>query len=448
MKPLAGAIVLIACTLSACSLSFATVGTWSTERPPPISLLGTTSVVMPDGEVIFLGGFDSRTGPLNGVLRFDPKDNSWTQGAPEPFQQTGYAVAALSNGLVLVAGGGGLLGGAIPLPVVAPGGGAPGGGNGLLATTWLYSLQLNAWTKAGNLHVARSGAAAVLLTDGRVLIAGGTVPLTTPDQPSGGGTDFGFSTSAETFDPLTNSWSLVGSMHVARGPMALVALPNGMALAAGGCVFANGALSNAFGSAEIFDPSTEAWAVTTPLPEPRCGGSGVRLPDGRALVTGGSNVQAGSVTDAVVYDQQSRGWTTAGSTVEGASEPILLANGQVFVAAVQTGPAVGGLVTDTVGGKVFDPASDDWSFATSTSALVQFRVSAEESPPVVAQTGDTAIVFLGTAGLAFTFDPSGAPPPALVLDSSGLAWILAALATALCLWLASYYLRNRVHRGA
>src|ERR1700676_1831491 len=109
MKSLAGAIVLMGCTLSACSLSFATVGTWSTEKPPPQSLQGTNSVIMPNGEVVFLGGFDGQTGQsLNQVLRFDPKDDSWSQGAPMPFQQTGYAVAALSSGSVLVAGGGGL----------------------------------------------------------------------------------------------------------------------------------------------------------------------------------------------------------------------------------------------------------------------------------------------------------------------------------------------------
>jgi hypothetical protein len=424
----------MACTLPACSLSFGTVGAWSSEKPPPTSLEGTSSVDMPGGVVVLLGGFDSRTGePLDRVVRFDSKDKLWSQGAPMPVHQSGYAIAALANGSLLIAGGGGA-----------------GGANSLLAGTWLYNPQLNTWREVGNLHVARTGSAAVLLTDGRVLIAGGSVPLATPIQLPDGSTDSsGFSNSAEIFDPQTNSWTSVGSMHVARGSMALVALPHGMVLAAGGCAFANQELTSggALSSAEVFDPATDAWTVTSPLPEPRCGASGLLLPDGRALVTGGSltNLQTGSVIRAVLYDEQKHAWTAAGSTVPSASAPILLADGQVFVAAVQSGVVKGGLVPVVVGGKVFDPASGDWSFATSTSILVSFRVGTEASPPVVAQTDGTALVLLGTAGLAFTFDPLGVPPPVLILDSSGLAVILAGLAAALCLWLAIYYVRNRVH---
>ena len=224
MRPITAALILVASTLSACSLSFGMVGTWSNEKAPPTSIQGSKSVVMPDGEIVFLGGFDSGRGwQPNRVLRFDPKYNRWRQGVPMPVQQPGYAVAALSNGLVLVAGGGGTV-----------------GGDAIVATTWLYDPNLNAWSRVGNLHVARYGATAVLLTDGRVLITGGSAPLASPIQlPDGSIASFEFNNSAETFDPQTNSWSLVGSMHFARGSMALLALPHGMALAAGGCGFAD-----------------------------------------------------------------------------------------------------------------------------------------------------------------------------------------------------------------
>jgi Kelch motif len=447
MKPLAGALLLMASTLSACSLSFGTVGAWSTETPPPTSLWATNSVVIPDGEVVFLGGFDPQTGQLlNRVLRFDPRINSWSQGAPMPVEQDGYAIAPLSNGSILIAGGGGLLGDPNALPVVAPGGGAPGGGNGLLATTWLYSLQLNSWRKVGNLNVARSGSSAALLTDGRVLIAGGSVPLATPIQlPNGSSDFFGFSNSAEIFDPQTNSWSLVGSMHAARGSMAFLALPHGKALAAGGCAFANQGvqLGSALTSAEVFDPATSAWTVTSPLPEPQCGAGSVLLRDGRALVTGGS-VSGGSVSNAFLYDEQKHSWSAAGSTVQGGSAPVLLADGRVFVAAVQAGQPQGRLVPVLVGGQVFDPASGDWSFATSNSVLESFQVGSEEAPTVVAISDGTAVVLLRVGGLALTFNPSGTPPSALILDSPGLALVLAVFAAALCLWLAIQYARGRV----
>ena len=442
----------MASTLSACSLSFGTVGTWSTEAAPPTSLQGTSSVVMPNGEVVFLGGFDPRTGqPLNQVLRFDPRDSRWSQGAPMPVAETGYSIAALPNGLLLAAGGGGAGGGVSILPVA--GGGGTGGGSGLLATTWLYSPQLNTWKKAGDLHVARSEAATVLLTDGRALIAGGSVPLATPIQLPDGSTDlFGFSTSAEIFDPPTNSWSLVGSMHVARGGMALLPLPHGMALAAGGCAFANQGIiaGGALTSSEVFDPTTGAWTMTTPLPEPRCDASGLLLRDGRVLLTGGSvsSFLGGSVTNAFIYDEPKHSWTAAGSTVPGGSAPILLPDGLVFVAAEQAGQMVGNVTSLVVGGQVFDPGVGDWRFATSNSVLVSSRSGQAEAPTVVAKSDGTATVLLETAGLVFTFNPAGVPPPVLIMDSSGLALVLAGLAAALCLWLASHYVVGRVHRGA
>jgi hypothetical protein len=432
MKPMAGALVFAACAVSACSLRFGTVGAWSNEKPLPASVQGASSVTIPDGGVIFMGGFDLSTGrPLDRVLRFDPKDQSWSQGAPMPVQQYGYAMAPLPNGSVLVAGGQGT-----------------SGGPSVLATTWLYSPQLNSWKKGGNLHVPRSGATAALLADGRVLIAGGNVPLATPIQLPNGTDYFGLSSSAETFDPQTNAWSLVGSMRAARYGFALIALAHGVALAAGGCTPTNQGLfqGGAINNAELFDPATGAWTAATPLPEPRCGASAVLLSDGRALLTGGLDPQGGSVTDAFVYDEQKHAWTAAGSTVQRASAPILLADGRVFVAAAQEGQIQGRVQSVIVGGQIFDPASGEWQFATSNSVLVtvQFGQEQSPSPTAVARSDGTAVVLLGTGGVALTFNPFGQPPPALILDSSGLALVLAAVAAALCLWLAIYYVRNRV----
>jgi hypothetical protein len=425
MKRIAGVFALMAWTLPACSLSLGTVGSWSSATPPPMSLGFASSVVMPDGEVVFVGGFDSTGQPLTRVLRFDPKGNRWSQAAPLPVQESGYSIAALSDGSVLVAGGGG---GGIASEI------------NLLATSWLYDPRLDSWKRVGDLHVARSGGATVLLTDGRVLIAGGTVLVATPNF-------FGFGVSAETFDPRTDSWSLVGSMKVARDRVALLALPQGRALAVGGCASVTyGSLGDPVASAEVFDSITGTWTATTPLPARRCGSSLVTLRDGRPLLIGGFSpgLQEGPFTDAFFYDEDKRTWTPAGSTVAGASSPILLADGQVFVAAAQAGPVQGGLASFVVGGQVFDPASGHWNFATSTTVSVPFRLTLAESvaPTVIAQSDNKVFVRLGEAGL-FTFNSLGSPPSALILDSSGLTLVLAGFAGALCLWLVIAYARAR-----
>jgi hypothetical protein len=227
-----------------------------------------------------------------------------------------------------------------------------------------------------------------------------------------------------------------------------VALRRGRALAAGGCASATyGNRSGGVTEADVFDPATSAWTVTAPLPAARCGASGLTLRDGRAMVTGGSgsNPQQGFDTNAFFYDEQKRAWSVAGSTVTDASSPILLADGRVFVAAVQAGPVKGALGSFVIGGQLFDPASSDWSYATSTSALVPFRLAVGGSgpPTLLAQSDDKAVVLLGAVGLALTFDPLGVTPPLLVLDSSGLTLVLAAVAAALCAWLAIQAARSR-----
>src|SRR3977135_4046761 len=190
-----------------------------------------------------------------------------------PVDETGYAAVALAGGSMLLAGGNRSSDGV------------------LLATTWLYDPQRDIWKKGGDLHLARAGAAAVQLTDGRVLIAGGSVFLETPVQlPDGSPTNFGFTKSAEIFDPQTSSWTLAGSMQIARGSMSLIAQQGGGALAAGGCPYASQAFNtgDALSSAEVFAPATGAWTLTKPMPEARCGAGGLLLRDGRTLLVGGS----------------------------------------------------------------------------------------------------------------------------------------------------------------
>lgn len=72
-----------------------------------------------------------------------------------------------------------------------------------------------AWTRVGNLTTKRYIHAAVKLTSGKVLIAGGE---------SYTGNPFG---DAELFDPATNSFTAVGSMAFAHTDYSAVLLPSG-----------------------------------------------------------------------------------------------------------------------------------------------------------------------------------------------------------------------------
>lgn len=429
------ALVAVGACLSACTFSLDSTGTWTSLASPPTSLDGSLAVAEPGGEVLFVGGIDPESGLWSHqVSRFDPASNRWSPGASVPIP-TGFALAALSNGSVLIAGGS-----------------SATGDVGVLAASWLYDPKANTWSRVGDLKAPVSGAAAVQLTDGRVLIAGGSVPLAQPVQlPDGSTGYFGFTNSAEVFDPQTNEWTMVGAMNVARGTPALVALPGGKAVVVGGCAFATKRFDSggALGSAEVFDPATRTWTVTGTLPAPRCGADGVLLHDGRVLVVGGatSNFQQAYVNDTVLYDASTGRWSPAGSTVSGASAPSVLADGRVFVAAVQVGQPNGHLVPLIVGGQTFDPASGDWTFVTSTAAVASFRPGIEGSRPVAVRPDGSQTVVISAAGDAFDLNPLATPPPGPILTSSRLALVLGALAIALGLWLVFQFFRGRFHAG-
>jgi hypothetical protein len=123
----------------------------------------------------------------------------------------------------------------------------------------------------------------------------------------------------------------------------------------------------------------------------------------------------------------------------------VLADGRVFVAAVQVGQPNGHLVPLIVGGQIFDPASGDWTFVTSTAAVASFRPAIESSRPVAIRPAGSQTVIISAAGDTFDLNPLATPPPGPIFTSSRLALVLGTLAIALGLWLAFQLIRGRFH---
>jgi hypothetical protein len=150
------------------------------------------------------------------------------------------------------------------------------------------------WVHAsGLLHTARTDLAAVLLQDGRVLVAGGYFRVAPdygrapadavlasyggPDAPDGGLADVAppnvgaAMATAELFDPATGEWTETGSMTYARYAAAATLLADGRVLVVGSrCPNYGGEVTvdpRACGTAEIYDPDTGRFTLTGPLPE-------------------------------------------------------------------------------------------------------------------------------------------------------------------------------------
>ena len=132
----------------------------------------------------------------------------------------------------------------------------------------------NTWTVAGHLTQARSGAAAVLLTDGRVLITGGTDKSGVPQA------------TAEVYDPVTGTFTASTAMNVPRANHAAIVLKTGDVLVTGGLTTGGGYSD----SAEIYSVSSKQWTLL-----PSSLGTGLayhamaQLSDGNILIAGGTS---------------------------------------------------------------------------------------------------------------------------------------------------------------
>lgn len=159
----------------------------------------------------------------------------------------------------------------------------------------------NTWKGTGRMASARSGASAVRLGNGKVLVIAG--------DP--GGFDAVPRRTAELYDPRTGSWSATGSLDAVRNGFTTTLLRTGKVLVAGGYTETFGVRS----STQLYDPATGVWSAGAPMISPRVGHTATRLGDGRVLVTGGvtSQVPPHVAASAEVYDPMTGRWSATGS---------------------------------------------------------------------------------------------------------------------------------------
>jgi hypothetical protein len=153
---------------------------------------------------------------------------------PLTASRLGYTTTLLNNGKELITGG---LVTAENLTIT----------NRCLSRSELIDPATGSWVETAEMNVARYDHTAILLKNGKVLIAGGS---------DGRGHDF---SSAELYDPATGKWTETGSMSKPRSGAHAVLQDNGKVL-----IFFGGWTPGvpAFDK-ELYDPSTGIWTVVT-----------------------------------------------------------------------------------------------------------------------------------------------------------------------------------------
>ncbi len=158
--------------------------------------------------------------------------------------------------------------------------------------------QQSGFVPTGSMTDDRGGAAAVLLQDGRVLIAGGERYA----EESGATMRYELAT-AELYDPATGKFTATGSMSVPRSHLTATLLSSGHVLITGGY---NTPAGDEMGgpapldTAEVYDPATGEFTPTGSMAVARDGHTATLMPDGRVLVSGG-NTDA-PLTSTELYD--------------------------------------------------------------------------------------------------------------------------------------------------
>ncbi|WP_326732517.1 DUF6603 domain-containing protein [Streptomyces phaeochromogenes] len=228
-----------------------------------------------------------------------------------------------------------------------------------LAATALFDPTADAWSPGPPLATGRRRHTTTALADGRVLALGGrtaTAPLA----------------SAEVFDPAAGTWTPVAApMGTARYGHSATRLKDGRVLVAGGSGGRTGQEDGALASAELYDPATSTWAAVAPMTDARTGHRAVLLGDDRVLVVGGAlptgRDRQSALAYCELYDPATRTWTPTGSLAEARKghQATALPDGRVLVTGGDPVVAPDGTLDpkSLAGAELYDPKTGEWTAA-------------------------------------------------------------------------------------
>ena len=321
----AGGQGFIAPSLSSTELYDPASGKWTRSGDMTTTRMFHTATLLPNGKVLVVAGVGNMF--LSSAELYDPASEVWTATSYLTYARISHRATILPNGKVLVAGG-------------------FSAGNSCLSDTEVYDPAINPATGTntvtGAMITRRADHQAILLPNGKVLVAGGMNDISPSFQ------------SAELFSPSNGTWTATGSMRSERDyGSTLTLLPNGNVLAT--CGFDPAATYYS----ELYNPTNGTWTGILQPISPDVSPTATLLPNGKVLVAGGYSKGTGITTgSAELYDPRTKTWAVTGDmrTARWGHTATLLTNGKVLVAGGIANH--NGTATNTA--ELYDPASGTW----------------------------------------------------------------------------------------
>jgi len=314
-----------------------------------------TNVQLPSGKVLIMGGWAKPNTWSNTVDSYDPQSNTLARLPATATQKVGLypRIHVLPTGKLFYSG-----------VTTDP----------LASESKLFDPQTNSWSTVDSLNFGPRGDGISVLLPGldEVLAFGGS------QQEVGNATATAELIDLSSGDP---QWQFTTPMNLARKEASSVVLPDGTVLAVGGAR-GPGSYDNPVKTAELFDPVTKTWTVMAAQTAVRAHHStAVLLPDGRVLSAGGDrgDLQKTAEIYSPPYLFKGARPTISGSPGQvsyGTSFNVTTPNaGQISRVALIRAPS-------TTHSTVFDQRYVDLSFTRSGDALtVDAPSSSSHAPP-------------------------------------------------------------------
>ena len=307
-----------------------------------------SATLLADGRVLVAGGYDpAQPGGARALAEiYDPSTGQWTATGTLNRARYAHTATLLPNGMVLVAGG--------CCDV--------NGYQQSLKSSELWDPATGQWTITGDLGTAHAYHTATVLSDGTVLVAGGSFMSTAATA------------AAELYHPDTGSWTAVGSLTTARMLHTASLLNGNRVLLAGG---STGGCCSGTTAAELYDPVTQTWGAVPPMSMPRREHSAAVIQGGAAAVIAGGytccNVDPTPIgVSAEIFDLASQTWSLTGSMSQSRSDFAMTTLGD------GTAVAVGG---QAFGSSQRDPVASAERFHPAGAASQTTQVTISSNVP-------------------------------------------------------------------